>query len=139
MIIIFLFSSDSGVESTKKSDQVIVRFSEVVLGRRLTNSEAIKYINKFVFIVRKSAHFIIYFILGLLIISYLKEYGIINYNRVLLSSLIVFLYACSDEVHQLFSIGRSCQFRDVLIDTMGGFIASNIYYLIYRIWRKKHE
>ena len=30
-----------------------------------------------------------------------------------------FLYACSDEIHQLFVPGRSGMFTDVLIDTGG--------------------
>ena len=34
----------------------------------------------------------------------------------------VFIYACTDEFHQLFVPGRSGQFTDVLIDTAGGLI-----------------
>jgi VanZ family protein len=32
----------------------------------------------------------------------------------------VFFYACSDEIHQLFVLGREGAFRDVIIDTVGG-------------------
>ena len=49
----------------------------------------------------------------------------------------VLLYACSDEVHQTFVAGRSGEVLDVLIDTVGGSLATILYYLIYR--RKKHE
>ena len=35
---------------------------------------------------------------------------------------IVFLYACTDEFHQLFIPGRSGEFRDVMVDTCGGII-----------------
>ena len=36
---------------------------------------------------------------------------------------VTFLYASSDEIHQLFIPGRSGQFTDVLIDTSGGLAA----------------
>ena len=49
----------------------------------------------------------------------------------------VLLYACSDEIHQTFVAGRSGEVLDVLIDTVGGSLATILYYLIYR--RKKHE
>lgn len=32
------------------------------------------------------------------------------------------IYACTDEIHQLFVPGRSGQFRDVMIDSLGAFI-----------------
>lgn len=55
----------------------------------------------------------------------------------LYSLLCTFLYACSDELHQLYVGGRAGQFTDVLIDTTGGFIAVIFIYLILR--RKKNE
>ena len=63
MMLIFSFSSDNADTSTKKSDSVIVRTCEVLIGRKLTSYEKEKYIEKFVFIVRKGAHFSIYLIL----------------------------------------------------------------------------
>jgi VanZ family protein len=139
MATIFCFSSDNATESTKKSDAVIVKISETVLGRKLSTIEKEKYISKFVVLVRKSAHFTIYFILGLLIISFLREFIPVTYKTVLYATILVFLYACSDEFHQLFSTGRSAELRDVLLDTSGGYIACNIYYLINRLRRKIHE
>ena len=35
----------------------------------------------------------------------------------------VFLYACTDEIHQAFVPGRACAFTDVMIDTAGGLLA----------------
>jgi len=34
--------------------------------------------------------------------------------------LAIFLYACTDEIHQLFVPGRGAAFHDVLLDTLGG-------------------
>lgn len=132
MLIIFMFSSDSGTDSSKKSDSVIINLVEVISNKKVNNKDRDKYIEKYVFPVRKCAHFTIYLILGILVISLLSEYRILNSKTVLYTLLIVFLYACSDEFHQLFVSGRSSEIRDVLIDSSGGFIGSYLYYLFRR-------
>jgi VanZ family protein len=43
------------------------------------------------------------------------------------SLLICYLYALSDEFHQLFVIGRSGEFKDVIIDTLGSILAIIIF------------
>ena len=139
MITIFMFSSDKDYESSRKSNSIITGIADVFSKKKLSDVEKDRYINKYVFVVRKTAHFTIYLILGLLVISLLKEYMIISWKSVFFSLLIVFLYACSDEFHQLFVSGRSCEFRDVLIDSSGGFVGSCIYYLFYSLRRRKHE
>ena len=100
--------------------------------KELSQKEKDRYINKFVFIVRKSAHFFIYLILGLLVASLLKEYSLVNKRMMIYSFLICFLYAISDEIHQLFVNGRSGEIRDILIDSMGSLVGIVIYYLIRR-------
>ncbi len=132
MLIIFMFSSDSGTASSKKSDSVIINLVEIISNKKVNNKDRDKYIEKYVFPVRKCAHFTIYLILGILVISLLSEYRVINFKTVLYALLIVFLYACSDEFHQLFVPGRSSEIRDVLIDSSGGFIGSYLYYLFRR-------
>ena len=42
-----------------------------------------------------------------------------NWKKILISIGLAFLYACSDEIHQLFVNGRSGEFTDVLLDTCG--------------------
>lgn len=132
MLIIFMFSSDSGTASSKKSDSVIINLVDVISNKKVNNKDRDKYIEKYVFPVRKCAHFTIYLVLGILVISLLSEYRILNFKTVLYTLLIVFLYACSDEFHQLFVSGRSSEIRDVLIDSSGGFIGSYLYYLFRR-------
>mgnify|MGYP001948405098 CR=1 FL=1 len=51
---------------------------------------------------------------------------------ILLSIFLAFLYACSDEVHQLFVAGRSGQVSDVLLDTIGASVGVGLYYLLFR-------
>ena len=132
MTIIFTFSSDTSYESTKKSNKIIITVAEMINKKELSQKEKDRYINKFVFIVRKSAHFFIYLILGLLVASLIKEYSLVNKRMVIYSFLICFLYAISDEIHQLFVNGRSGEIRDILIDSMGSLVGIVIYYLIRR-------
>lgn len=139
MILIFCFSSDNSVQSTRKSDSVIVKISETVLGRKLTRIEKDKYIDKFVFVVRKGAHFTIYFILGFLLISFIKEFRVVDYKSFLLAIFIACLYATSDEIHQLFVAGRSGEIRDVLLDTAGAIVGCLVYLGFYKLRRKIYE
>lgn len=81
------------------------------------------------FIIRKSAHMTEYFILTILFVSLYKEYTN-NKNKIIIFSITsCFLYACTDEIHQLFIIGRTGQFIDILIDTIGGLLFIIPYYI----------
>ena len=139
MFIIFSFSSDNGNKSTEKSDSVIIVLCEKFFGRKLSNVEKEKYINYLVVPIRKSAHFLIYALLGLLIISFIKEYTLLSKRSIIITILLVLFYACSDEIHQLFVPGRSGEILDVFIDTTGGLVGCYLYYFIYKMRRRKYE
>lgn len=89
------------------------------------------------FVVRKCAHFLEYMILGFLIINFVKHDFKLQ-HIVLIAIAGVFLYACTDEFHQLFVLGRDGSFRDVLIDTSGG-IASAILFSLKKFFSKKFK
>ncbi len=139
IVSIFLFSSDSAEESSKKSNTIIYRVGELVVGRKLTNIEKDQAVEKFVFIVRKGAHFSIYLVLGFIVISLLKEYGVVNRKLIFYSIIFCILYAISDEVHQYFVPGRSCEVRDILIDTSGSAVGIWLYLFTKKIRRRLHE
>lgn len=132
MVMIFLLSNEEAVKSSKKSDGLIIKSVELFTGKSLSDQEKEKVLKYLVFPVRKCAHLSLYLILGILVISLLREYMLINTKLVLLSLLICFLYACSDEIHQLFVPGRSGEVRDVLIDTLGACLGVSFYYLVFR-------
>ena len=78
------------------------------------------------FAVRKCAHFSEYLLLGLSLFATVREYDPVRLERneqwrrtALLSWGIGALYAFTDEVHQAFVPGRSCEIRDMLIDSCG--------------------
>ena len=138
MFTIFMFSSERDTVSTKRSDGLIIRTCEFLLGRQLTENEKEIYIEKYVVYVRKTAHFTLYFLLGLFFISFLKEFDFNNKKLIIYTIIFVFIYACSDEIHQLFIPGRSGEILDVLIDTTGGVLSSFIY-TSFRVRRRLHE
>ena len=53
-----------------------------------------------------------------------------------MSILFSFLYACTDELHQIFVPGRSAQFQDILIDTLGASFGATITYLTIKLFAK---
>lgn len=120
MIVIFMFSNQKAVESSKLSDGFIlrsVRIIEKINHKQYSDEEILK---RFIYPVRKLAHVTIYFILGFLVYLYVKDLKIDN--KIIISILICALYATSDEIHQLFILGRSGEVKDVLIDTLGSVL-----------------
>jgi len=90
-------------------------------------------------VIRKSAHFFLYFILGALMFWALHPAVRSQKRRVLISVLIVAGYAALDEFHQSFIPGRSAEVRDVLIDTVGGLAGILTLLTLSLIWQKHNH
>lgn len=138
MTIIFMFSSQNGKKSESLSDRVTSTTIDIVA--KITNSKISEkkkeeIIDNTRLIVRKSAHFASYFILGILIYLIFSSRGV--KHMYLYTVLICFLYACTDEVHQLFSYKRTARVLDVIIDTCGSITACLTIYFINRYKRFK--
>ena len=80
-------------------------------------------------IVRKTAHFTEYFILGILSLNCYKDYCK-NKRIILFSIVFCILYAMLDEFHQTFIPGRVGTIKDVLIDSMGVLCGVTAYYYL---------
>ena len=129
--VIFAFSNASSLESDSES-KGIVRYIVETFNKDKSNSEINKIVNKLNKPFRKIAHFTVYLILAILLsflILNIKSMKLSYYNIICILS--CFLYACSDEIHQLFIIGRTGQFTDVLIDTLGAICGCAIFNYIY--------
>lgn len=139
MIVIFIFSNQNGEKSQKTSDGLIKNVVNIVYqisNRELTKEKEEQIIENTSLIIRKMAHFTVYFILGIISYFTLKNYQV--QNIVFYSILICVLYACSDEIHQWFSAGRSGKILDVCIDTLGG-ITAIVSIMILKKGRVKDE
>ncbi|HWL26442.1 MAG TPA: VanZ family protein [Ureibacillus sp.] len=73
-------------------------------------------------LIRKFAHFMLYFVLGIVLVSTLRKLGVTGIKGMILSILVCVLYAITDEWHQLFVDGRGAQWSDVAIDSAGAII-----------------
>ena len=145
-LVIFSMSNMNTLESNGKSKFVI--YKVLTYSIRVTNKlgitnkhpsnekiyEVINLLNK---PLRKVAHATEYFILIILILMTLKSIGINNRKIFLMSLLLCFLYACSDEFHQSFISGRTAQFSDSLIDLSGGLIGCIIFSLTNKIYENR--
>ena len=142
MGFIFSMSCENAEESSNTSGQTIRVVLSAVPGFEEQPEEVkVNIIEKLQFIVRKSAHFIGYMILGILASGLILYYGNIN-KKYLLAFLICVIYAISDEIHQLFVPGRSGQVRDVLIDSAGSLLGIIIVMAFEKLlikFNKKHK
>lgn len=116
MGVIFIYSNQPAVVSSEKSGFVIEMFKALGLNLNSIFGDLAS------FVVRKTAHFTEYFILYILVYNAVLE-SKEKKKSLLYSIIIVFLYACSDEIHQIFIPGREGRIKDVMIDTSGGILA----------------
>jgi|SRR5699024_940462 len=132
MALIFYLSHQPASSSNELSSGVM----DVFLNAITTVTSIDIDLGIFHHLIRKSAHFFAYFILGFLVINALKRHMPIKWKGVFLSLVICILYASSDEVHQLFILGRSGEVRDVFIDSTGSATGITVYILLGKIFRK---
>lgn len=135
MVLIFCFSAQKADNSLETSGGFAMLLAKILHPDIESLSESVKneILSDCQFIVRKAAHFSVYAMLGVLSLiacrnSKFKLYGLV-------CAVICLLYAVSDEIHQYFVEGRSCELRDVLIDFSGslvGILAISLVLLIIK-------
>jgi len=135
MTLIFCLSAQTATQSSELSGGLIDKILNV-FGRELSQFE-IAMIDFMQFVIRKSAHMFLYVVLAILVFLELSTYAV---KRIFsITSLISICYAISDEIHQYFVPGRSCELRDVLIDTFGVIIGIAIVKIARNLANKTKE
>lgn len=139
--IIFKFSSEVSEDSSSRSGRVVAFISNIIPSIKNMNEEDRTLFQEEVMqpIVRKIAHFTIYTSLGFLSISFMLTFKNKYLKYGIISLMFGITYATSDEIHQYFVQGRSCQFTDICIDTLGVFIGILISTLTIKIISKITE
>lgn len=117
MIFIFVMSSFDATSSSNQSNFIVDIITSII---------NIKDIGLLSLIIRKLAHFIEYFILGILVINFITRYD----KKIIIAIFLCIIYATSDEIHQIFVPGRSCQIIDIMIDSLGSIMGIYLYKLI---------
>ena len=136
MAVIFCFSLENSDESSETS----MKFTDTAVHIAVNDfddrplKEQISIMDKATFIIRKSAHFSLFAMLGFFVSMAVGRRKFFSFTSAAVL-LFCFLYAVSDEIHQSFVPGRSCELRDMLIDTSGalaGMLASMLVFFIFR-------
>lgn len=120
MGIIFWLSSRTADESSAQSG-AILQWLISIFGDNLFTD----------FIVRKAAHCLEF--TGLCVLFNLAFYQTRKKIMPIISIACTSLYAASDEFHQLFVDGRSCQFTDWIIDSCGAILGTIGFLILYKI------
>ena len=120
MVLVFCVSNQNSEKSSGMSAGVIKTVVQVLPSVKTMDSIAVDdLIASLQHFVRKMAHFSIYAIGGIIAFLWLNTFDISLQKKIVFAILVCAAYAVSDEIHQLFIPGRSCELRDVCIDTLG--------------------
>lgn len=127
MLLIFCFSAQNGIESSRNSDGLSAWIVRHVLGMGPAEAgselwEHCLYVASYC--VRKLAHMTEYAVLSVLLSLLLRTYKHPLWRHCLIGFFGAVVYAAFDEFHQLFVSGRSGQILDVGIDSIGAFAAA---------------
>lgn len=137
MLTIFWFSAQPADESSNLSGRFmawLLSGQVPLLTWLVTVTRVFEWLN-----IRKCAHAFIYFMLGISaeLADGIRERA--GRQRIGRTWLFCVLYACFDEMHQFFVPGRSCELRDVLIDSVGALIGALLVFLTRRLREKREK
>lgn len=135
MYIIFGFSGDTGEESSSLSARVteqVIMVLEQITPEVIPEGQAKeKFAYNLQGVIRKLAHMAEYALLTITWLFALWVNGLKGKKQLLITLLICFAYACTDEIHQLYVPGRSGKFTDVCIDMVG------VGSVLFLVWIKQ--
>lgn len=142
MYTIFGFSGDTGEESTSLSgrvtEQMIIILEQIAPDVVPDGQAKEEFAHTLQAVIRKMAHMAEYAILAITWIFALWVNGLKGKKLLYVTGIICFVYACTDEVHQLFVPGRSGKLLDVCVDMIGVGSALLIARLI-KVMRKNKK
>ena len=134
MALIFFFSSQDAASSSAASGTTIRTVAAAVSPsyRKMPPPKQDQVVLMYQNLARKSAHVLLYMVLGILSAAALSRHIRKTLPLIILAELVSVIYACSDELHQHFSAGRSPQITDVLIDSAGALCGVLLLVLFMR-------
>ena len=127
-------SSDS-LTTSNKVGELIYRLY-VLFAPKQNTLDVIQFLQKYIHLIRKLAHFIEFAILGILFYMNLDTY---HYRRrIWLSIVFSVVYAIGDEIHQLFVLNRYCSVYDMLVDSLGAVTGIILFHQLLDLWKKHY-
>ncbi len=143
LFLIFGFSAQDGEESGSLSFQIslfLVQLVSPLLPAAMSEEVLFERAELIHYFVRKAAHMTEYFLLALslqLPLTAWLSHKISWKPRILTGFLLTVVFAALDEFHQSFVPGRSGNFTDVCIDSVGAIAASICLFIFYSLYQKK--
>ena len=139
MIVIFLFSARPAVSSNDSSKAIAAQVLEIY--EEITNNEIDTNVredilDKLNHVVRKSAHYLEYTLLAWCICLHLAVLKLGRKKLFAYAILCSAAYALTDEIHQYFVPGRSCQLTDVLLDSCGAATGALVFLFMLFVFNK---
>jgi Predicted integral membrane protein len=138
LALIFHFSAQPAIQSdglsksiTKEIVVTAEKIGVVVQGKSLDKS----FISQMDDLLRSSAHFFMFFILGFLTLWFTKTITKKTY-ALIPTFLFCAIYAISDEFHQHFVPGRATELSDFIIDCCGAVLGMLFFALMYKFYVK---
>lgn len=134
MVVIFLFSHQPSDDSAQFSGEILKLIESVAEFLRIPTDRLDLHL-----LVRKTAHFAEFAVLGFLL--FLAKYpGSGNTARTgVFAQSVGMGYAVTDEIHQIFVPGRSCQVKDMLIDSSGVLLAVLLCCAYIAVQKRKNK
>ena len=132
LFIIFYLSNQPGNISGGESSHLIYNTLHFIY--TCLNLDT-SHLNEIILIIhnplRECMHSLEYLILGVLTINLLIQTQV-KENKMIITILFCFIYAATDEIHQLFIPGRTFEYFDILMDMVGTLIGTFITKLIWK-------
>jgi len=119
LVLIFVLSAQSVHKSNGLSKGIAEEMVKII--EKISPDRHIN-IGRFNHYLRKTAHFLSYTMLAILVMNVLRMMSANGGKRIAIALAVCILFAISDEFHQLFVPGRGAQVKDVLIDTAGAIV-----------------
>lgn len=126
MGVIFYLSARPATESQEMSDSLIFKIVEIF---------GIEFSSRF---IRKLAHATEFCILSILLANAINVTFKSKYTWLFALGTTI-IYGVSDEIHQIFVEGRACQFKDMLIDSLGALAGVIIWLIFFTIIKRNNE
>lgn len=141
MALIFWFSAQEAQASSDLSGGFIAKLLSLLVEDFDAMDEASRMamIDSLQTIVRKCAHAGVYAILGIFVFGFMSTFPLGIAKSFVVALAICVIYASSDEIHQYFVPGRSCEFRDVCIDSLGSLAGMTLCRIIFYANKRRHR
>ena len=123
MGVIFNFSA----QNAEKSFNLSQGFSKILYNLISSLPGVELKLSIFHSLLRQTAHFLVFFILAILLINALRISGLNFSSAALYTIIIAAAYAGLDEYHQSFVPGRTAELKDVFIDSLGIIAGVGVY------------